>query len=75
MTFRRRHAGRLCPGLALQLDALQAAACDKVYEEKASGAQRERPGLRAALDYMREGDTLVVWKLLYSGKTRSTGHC
>jgi DNA invertase Pin-like site-specific DNA recombinase len=49
--------------LALQLDALQAAGCDKVYEEKASGAQRERPELKAALDYMRAGDTLVVWKL------------
>ena len=49
--------------LALQLDALQAAGCDKVYEEKASGAQRDRPALKAALDYMRAGDTLVVWKL------------
>jgi DNA invertase Pin-like site-specific DNA recombinase len=49
--------------LALQLDALQAAGCDKVYEEKASGAQRDRPELKAALDYMRDGDTLVVWKL------------
>ena len=49
--------------LALQLDALRAAGCDKVYEEKASGAQRERPELKAALGYMRQGDTLVVWKL------------
>src|SRR3954449_7551856 len=49
--------------LALQLDALHGAGCEKVYEEKASGAQRERPALRAALAYMREGDTLVVWKL------------
>ena len=38
-------------------------AASKVYEEKASGAQRERPGLKAALGYMRQGDTLVVWKL------------
>ena len=44
-------------------------AAAKVFEEKASGAQRERPALKAALDYMRAGDTLVVWKLLYSGKT------
>ncbi len=49
--------------LALQLDALQAAGCERVFTEKASGAQRERPQLQAALDYMRPGDTLVVWKL------------
>lgn len=47
----------------LQLDALKAAGCDKVFVEKASGAQRERPEMKAALDYMRDGDTLVVWKL------------
>jgi DNA invertase Pin-like site-specific DNA recombinase len=35
---------------ALQLDALKAAGCEKVFTEKASGAQRERPQLRAALD-------------------------
>ena len=49
--------------LALQLDALKSAGCSRVFEEKASGAQRERPALQAALEYMREGDTLVVWKL------------
>lgn len=48
---------------ALQLDALKAAGCEKVFTEKASGAQRERPQLQAALDYMREGDALVIWKL------------
>lgn len=48
---------------ALQLDALREAGCEKVFTEKASGAQRERPELKAAIDYMREGDTLVVWKL------------
>ena len=47
----------------LQLDALKAAGCERVFEEKASGAQRDRPQLSAALDYIREGDTLVVWKL------------
>lgn len=49
--------------LALQLDALQAAGCARIYTEKASGAQRDRPQLHAALDYMRAEDTLVVWKL------------
>jgi DNA invertase Pin-like site-specific DNA recombinase len=47
----------------LQLDALKKEGCEKVFTEKASGAQRDRPQLKAALDYMREGDTLVVWKL------------
>ncbi|EPX75637.1 recombinase family protein [Salipiger mucosus] len=47
----------------LQLDALTKAGCEKVFVEKASGAQRDRPELKAAIDYMREGDTLVVWKL------------
>ena len=48
---------------ALQLDALKLAGCGRVFEEKASGAQRDRPQLKAALEYMRSGDTLVVWKL------------
>ena len=47
----------------LQIDALQAAGCERLFEETASGAQRDRPQLAAALDYLREGDTLVVWKL------------
>lgn len=48
---------------ALQRDALLAAGCEKLFEEKASGAQRDRPQLKATIDYMRSGDTLVVWKL------------
>ena len=48
---------------ALQIDALHSAGCERVFEEKASGAQRDRPQLQAALEYMRAGDTLVVWKL------------
>lgn len=47
----------------LQRRALKEAGCKKIFEEKASGAQRDRPQLAAALEYMREGDTLVVWKL------------
>jgi DNA invertase Pin-like site-specific DNA recombinase len=47
----------------LQLDALEAAGCSKTFEEKLSGAQRDRPELKAALDYVRPSDTLVVWKL------------
>jgi DNA invertase Pin-like site-specific DNA recombinase len=47
----------------LQLDALKAVGCGKIFVEKASGAQRERPELQAALAYIRPDDTLVVWKL------------
>ena len=47
----------------LQIDALDQAGCERIFTEKASGAKRDRPELKAALDYMREGDTLVVWKL------------
>lgn len=49
--------------LNLQTDALKAAGCERTFVEMASGAQRDRPELRKALDYMRPGDTLVVWKL------------
>lgn len=49
--------------LTLQTDALQKAGCERIYTEKASGAKRDRPELKAALEYLREGDTLVVWKL------------
>jgi DNA invertase Pin-like site-specific DNA recombinase len=47
----------------LQTDALQMEGCEKIFCEKASGAQRDRPELKAALDYIRAGDMLVVWKL------------
>jgi len=48
---------------ALQIDALKAAGCTRIFTEKASGTQRERPEFSAALDYIRQRDTLVVWKL------------
>jgi DNA invertase Pin-like site-specific DNA recombinase len=47
----------------LQLDALNEAGCEKIFYEKKSGANAKRVELQAALDYMRKGDTLVVWKL------------
>lgn len=47
----------------LQRVALREGGCERIFEETASGAQRDRPQLAAALEYMRKGDTLVVWKL------------
>ena len=55
---------------ALQHDALAAAGCKKVFEDRASGVRADRAGLQSSLDYVREGDVLVVWKLLYSGKSK-----
>jgi DNA invertase Pin-like site-specific DNA recombinase len=54
---------------ALQLDALAAAGCAKTFEDRASGARTDRDGLRRALDYVREGDVLVVWKLDRLGRS------
>ena len=55
----------------LQHDALTEAACGRIYTEKVSPrkAAAERPGLAAALDYLRPGDTLVVWKLDRLGRS------
>ena len=47
----------------LQRVALEAAGCGRLFVEKASGAQRERPGIDCSHRFMREGDALVVWKL------------
>lgn len=50
--------------LDVQLDKLQKAGCTKVYKEKRSGRQAEtRPELQAALEYVRQGDLLVVSRL------------
>jgi len=58
--------------LAVQLDKLKAAGCDRVYQEKKSGTTDNRPELKKALHYLREGDTLVVTKL--DRLARSTLH-
>ncbi len=55
--------------LHLQQDALQQAGCQKIFEEKASGAKDQREGLQKALTILREGDTLVVWKLDRLGRS------
>lgn len=55
----------------LQRDALAEAGCAKEYEEKVSTRKvaADRPGLAAVLDYLRPGDTLVVWKLDRLGRS------
>ncbi len=47
----------------LQIEALNEAGCTKIFTEKISGANKKRHQLQEALEYMREEDTLVVWKL------------
>jgi len=49
--------------LHLQKEALDQAKCDKTYEDTISGMKSSRKGLDLALEVLREGDTLVVWKL------------
>jgi DNA invertase Pin-like site-specific DNA recombinase len=55
--------------LDLQEDALEKAGCTKLFTDTASGAKAERKGLEEALAYVREGDTLVVWRLDRLGRS------
>lgn len=57
--------------LSLQHDALERAGCERVFDDQASGARTDRPGLADALAYLRAGDTLVVWKLDRLGRSMS----
>jgi DNA invertase Pin-like site-specific DNA recombinase len=52
-----------------QKDALQKAGCDRIFTETASGAKAERIGLDEAINYVRKGDTLVVWRLDRLGRS------
>jgi DNA invertase Pin-like site-specific DNA recombinase len=58
--------------LDLQLDALADAGSRRVYRDTGSGSLKHRPELDACLDYLRPGDTLVVWRLDRLG--RGLGH-
>jgi DNA invertase Pin-like site-specific DNA recombinase len=55
--------------LDLQINALKKVGCDKIYEDTISGTTSQRPGLDQALDTLRDGDTLVVWKLDRLGRS------
>lgn len=55
--------------LDLQRDALKGAGCEKIFEDHVSGASRSRSGLDSALDALRSGDTLVVWRLDRLGRS------
>src|ERR1700694_6092644 len=55
--------------LHLQKDALEKIGCSKIFTDTASGATTERKGLDEALAYVREGDSLVVWKLDRLGRS------
>jgi DNA invertase Pin-like site-specific DNA recombinase len=54
---------------ALQLDALASAGCVKVFEDRTSGVRADRAGLRSAIDYVRDGDVLIVWELDRLGRS------
>ena len=55
--------------MSLQLDALAAAGCEKVFQDEISGAATKRPGLDAALAALQPGDVLTVWRLDRLGRS------
>jgi DNA invertase Pin-like site-specific DNA recombinase len=57
--------------LNLQLDALKQAGCARIYTDTGSGAKADRQGLRQALQVLRDGDILAVWRLDRLGRSLS----
>lgn len=49
--------------LDLQHDELKKAGCGKIFDDKITGSKIDRPGIDAAIDYARDGDVIVVWRL------------
>ncbi len=57
--------------LDLQKDALEKAGCERILVDQISGARSERPGYQSAMQILRKGDTLVVWRLDRLGRSLS----
>lgn len=55
--------------LNLQIEALEKAGCEKIYQEKISGAIKNRPELEKMIEQFREGDELYVWRLDRLGRS------
>ena len=55
--------------LDLQKDALVNAGCEKIFSDVAGGAKTERVKLKEAMEFLRKGDVLVVWKLDRLGRS------
>jgi DNA invertase Pin-like site-specific DNA recombinase len=55
--------------LDLQLDALKKAGCVRIFTDKLTGTRFDRKALTQALDYLNEGDSLVVWRLDRLGRS------
>jgi DNA invertase Pin-like site-specific DNA recombinase len=53
----------------LQIDDLKAAGCKRIFTDTASGSKANRPELDKMLDHLREGDTVVVWRLDRLGRS------
>ena len=53
----------------LQIDALTAAGCEKIFTDTMSGSRNDRPGLRQALEFVRSEDSICVWRLDRLGRS------